>query len=77
MIPDTLIPEQDLNAIARAAYEESRLTQRELAERLGVNRVTIARALSPSPDRPYTALLIRIIEECSGERLSGPFYRKS
>jgi DNA-binding XRE family transcriptional regulator len=76
-IPSGYFPEVGLNALAREAYEASGLTQAELGERLKVHRVTIVRALSEEPDRPYTALLVRIIEECSGERIEGPYYRKA
>ena len=70
----SLVPESELRTRARAAWERSGLTQREVADALGVSQPTLAQALN-DPKRSLSALRIRIIEAYGGARVSGPLYR--
>lgn len=69
-----LVPEADLQARARAAWQASGLTQREIAADLGVTQPSLSQALN-DPQRSMTALRLRVIERCRGAVVSGPFYR--
>ncbi len=50
----------DVHAIIRAALEDERVTQAELARRLGTNRSVVCRYVSPKYDRHSTKTLRRI-----------------
>ncbi len=70
----------DLHALASAAFEDSGLSQRALADEIGKAQPSVSAALKDpngdSADRQkrYDAMRIRIIEHLTGYTLT-PFYR--
>ncbi|MDT0632926.1 helix-turn-helix domain-containing protein [Rubrivirga litoralis] len=70
----SLVPESELHTRARAAWEASGLTQREVAAALGVSQPTLSQALN-DPKRSLSDLRIRIIERYGDTRVSGPLYQ--
>ncbi len=73
MMP-ALIPESELQARARAVWEASGLTQREMSSALGVSQPALSNALN-KPALSLTALRIQIIEQYGDTRVSGPLYQ--
>lgn len=51
----------------RSLMERSGLTQLEVAERLGISRPLVTRALNPDNPRPAPDVAIRIAKEIGGE----------
>ena len=73
------IPAEELRAQARRSFEEAKrqrgLTQQELAKGIGVAQATVSQALSEKADRPFTDLLVKIIEHCGPYKVKGPLYQ--
>lgn len=65
---------QELAERAKAEREGAGLTQRELAERLGVTQGAISQAERDRDSTHMDRLRKRIIEELSGQKVSGPFW---
>ena len=69
-----LVKESELAKLAKAARSKAKLSKAEIARQLGVTRGTIHQA-EEYPDMSLTKLRIKIIEKCSSEKVSGPFYQ--
>lgn len=65
-----ILDEAALHALAVEAFQQSGLTQREAAERLGVTQGAVSQALRHAGGR-YVALQCRIVE-LAGWRCEGP-----
>ena len=70
----TLIPANDLPALAKEAGETCGESQTELGKRFGKSQAAIWAAMN-QPERSYTELRVQIVEGCTDYRLEGPFYR--
>ena len=68
-------PGRDLREVARSFYKDSSFTQEQLAKELGVSQPTLSEALSERSRRPFTEILIGVIEACSDYTVEGPSYR--
>lgn len=79
-IPTGHVNEDQLPDLAREAYEEAKsergVTQRQIAEALGVSQPTISNALkAKSGDTRFSIVQRRIVEACGGYQLSGCEYK--
>lgn len=73
-MPIHLLPEADLAAYAKQCRLSSGRTKVEVAEQLGVSRVSVQQA-EENPEQHLNKLRIRIIEMCSPYAVEGPVYR--
>jgi DNA-binding XRE family transcriptional regulator len=69
-----LVKERELTKMAKAARKQSRLSKAEVARQLGVTRGTIHQA-EEYAYMSLTKLRIKIIENCSTAKISGPLYQ--
>lgn len=70
----TLIPADDLAALAKEAGEACGRSQTEIGKALGKSQTAVWAAMN-QPERSYTELRAQIIEHCTDYQLEGPFYR--
>ena len=68
------IPVDELRTVAAEVLDHAGVTQKQAAEALGIAQPTVSLALS-GQHRPYTEILVRLIETYSDYDLSGPIYR--
>lgn len=62
----------DIISLAREAFDASGETQASAADRVGVSQPSVAKALTGQAK--MNAVRIRLIEELTGLRATGPFY---
>ena len=69
-----LVPESDLAALAKKFRVAAGKSKSDVARELGVTVPSVFSA-EEEPDKSFLKLRCRIIEACSNQRVSGPFYR--
>jgi DNA-binding XRE family transcriptional regulator len=68
-----VVTEEDLTPLAREAFDETPLTQSELARMLGVSRHAVNKALR-DPTESMTKLRLKIIRVLGKKEFIGPVY---
>jgi DNA-binding XRE family transcriptional regulator len=69
-----LVREIELAKLAKAARKQAHLSKAEVARQLAVTRGTVHQA-EEYADMSLTKLRIKMIEKCSGAKVSGPLYQ--
>jgi len=73
-MPPELMDEEELADKARMERHRRRLTQKEVAERVGRSAQAVSKAENYTPKDGMTGFRITILEELTGEEVRGPLY---
>jgi len=73
-MPPELMDEEELADKARMERHRRRLTQKEVAERVGRSAQAVSKAENYEPGDAMTRLRVEIIEELTGQALRGPLW---
>ncbi len=65
----------ELLDLAQRVVDDARLTQEEVAERLGKSQASISRALGSDASRDWTPLRVEIIRVIGGKSVDGPYWK--
>jgi len=73
-MPTEIMDERELADKARMERHRRRLTQKDVAQRVGRSAQAVSKAENYDPDDAMTRLRVEIIEELTGQKVRGPLW---
>ena len=73
-MPNRLMDEEDLAEMARMERHRRRLTQKDVAERVGRSAQAVSKTENYEEGDSMTRLRIEIVEELTGQEVRGPLW---